>query len=124
MKRSFIGSCLFLLAGYLLIVFLDAPVLNLELLKVRGFCRFCDLTNVNLEEMDFNGADLYYANLAHADLRRVNLTGTDLSDVNFFNSTMPDGASNNTNCRSGASCDDIPRPGVGISKIGDAECWQ
>ena len=69
-------------------VFLDLPALNLGLLKVRGFCRFCDLTNLNLEKMDFNGADLYYANLAHADLRRVNLTGTDLSDVNFFNSTM------------------------------------
>ena len=88
MKRSFIGFCLFLLAGYLLIAFLDFPATNIGLLKVRGFCRLCDLTNVNLEAMDLHGADLYHADLTGANLRgsnlsSANLNGTDLTGADL-----------------------------------------
>mgnify|MGYP000521158307 CR=1 FL=1 len=88
MKRSFVGFCLFLLAGYLLVVFLDSPVTNVGLLKVRGFCRFCDLTNANLREIDLGGADLYYAdltgaNLSWSNLSSANLNGTDLTGADL-----------------------------------------
>ena len=73
MKRSLILFCLLLLTGYLLVASLNVPTLNVGLLKFRGFCRSCDLTNVNLEKKDLNGVDLYYANLTEANLTEANL---------------------------------------------------
>ena len=108
MKRSIIGFCLVLLVGYVLVALLNLPTLNTGLLKLRGFCRFCDLTNANLEAMDLHGADLYYANLIGANLSgsnlsSANLDGTSLTNANliraiFCGTTMQDGTMDNSGC--------------------------
>ena len=81
-KRSFIG-CFMLFRGCLLLVFLDSATFNLGLLKVRGFCRFCNLTNANLKEINLASADLCYANLNGVALNEAILTEPDLAGVNL-----------------------------------------
>ena len=93
MKRTVIRFCLVLLLGYALVVLLNLPTINIGLLKFRGVCRSCDLTNANLEAMDLQGADLYSAiliganlsnaDLSGADLRKAFLKGSDLSNANL-----------------------------------------
>ena len=72
-KWSFIG-CFIVFSGCLLLVFLDSAIFNLGLLKVRGFCRFCNLTNANLKEINLASADLCYANLNGVALNEAILT--------------------------------------------------
>ena len=113
MKRTVISFCLVLLVGYGLVASLSLPTLNTGLLKLRGICRLCDLTNANLEAMDLHGADLYYAtltganlskaDLSQADLSGANLTGVDLREANLrgailCKTTMPDGVIDNSSC--------------------------
>ena len=108
MKRKIFSFCLVLLVGYVLATLLNLPTLNVGLLKFRGVCRSCDLTNANLVAMDLHGVDLYFAtlvgaNLSGANLIRTNLSRTDLSGANlegteFCETQMSDGAINNSGC--------------------------
>ena len=81
-KWSFIG-CFMFFSGCLLLVFLDLATFNLGLLKVRGFCRFCNLTNANLKEINLASADLCYANLNGVAPNEAILTEPDLAGVNL-----------------------------------------
>ena len=83
MKRLIIGFCLVLFGGYALVALVNLPTLNVGLLKLRGFCRLCDLTNANLEAMDLHGVDLYSATLTGADLSGADLSGADLEGANL-----------------------------------------
>ena len=98
MKRTIIGFRIVLLIAYVLVPLLDLLTLNMGFLKVRGFCWFCDLTNLNLEEMDLYGTDLYYATLNRVNLTKANLTGTNLSETIFCKTTIPEGTVNNSGC--------------------------
>ena len=93
MKRTIFGVCLVLLLGYALIAWLNWPPSNAELLKLRGSCRSCDLTNANLEAIDLQGVDLYSATLTGA-----NLSKADLSGAIFCKTTMPDRVIENSGC--------------------------
>ena len=88
MKRTIIGFCLALLVGYPFAALLNLPTSNVGLLKLRGFCRLCDLTNVNLEEMDLSGANLYHANLSEANLKYADLTGANLEGVTISETNL------------------------------------
>ena len=79
MKRKIFGVCLVLLLGYVLATLLNLPTLNVGLLKFRGVCRSCNLTNVNLVAMDLHGADLTAVNLTGANLTNANLTGANFN---------------------------------------------
>ncbi len=93
MKRTVIRFCLVLLLGYVLVVLLNLPILNIGLLKLRGVCRSCDLTNANLEAIDLRGVDLYSATLTGANLGKA-----DLSGAIFCKTTMSDGVIENSDC--------------------------
>ena len=75
MKQAVIRFCLVLLLGYMLVALLNLPILNVGLLKFRGVCRSCDLTNANLEAMNLQGVDLYSATLTGANLSGADLSG-------------------------------------------------
>jgi len=90
MKRLLIGFCLVLLVGYVLVALLNLPTFNAGLLKLRGFCNLCDLTNTNLEAMDLHGADLTAANLIAANLPQANLTDANLTDANLTTAVLKD----------------------------------
>ena len=83
MKRTIFGFCLVSLLGYVLVVLLNFPTFNTGLLKFRGYCRSCDLTNTNLEAIDLRGVDLYSATLTGANLSEADLSGADLTGANL-----------------------------------------
>ena len=62
-----------LLVSYLVFPLTDLPSTNKRLLKLMGFCRFYDLTNVEFNEANLRGVDLYYSNLSGAELNNADL---------------------------------------------------
>ena len=68
---------------------------------MRGALVGANLAGVDLDETNFNGADLTNANLSGTSLQETNfknatLTGVNVTGATWHNTTCPDGSKHNT----------------------------